>query len=221
MKVLVVDDHQLFLDGLQHTLKRLDREVEVITESDGVAALERLEACRSFDLILVDLNMPGIDGASFLRAMAVRQFLVPTVVVSAEDNPRQIQQVLNLGALGFIPKTHSSEMLLAALNTVLAGNVYVPDDVYRRLLRLEQRRASTDTENSTTLDNGITRKQQSVLDLMAKGYSNKIIAKILYVSEHTVKSHASALFNVLGGKNRTECVLEAMRRGIISDSLPP
>ena len=215
MKVLVVDDHQLFLDGLRHTLTQLDEDTEIVAVSSANGAISSLDKDARFDLILLDLSMPGMDGPTFLQGLAERGLLIPTVIVSAEENPRRIQQVLQQGALGFIPKSHSAEQMLAAINSVFAGNIYLPVDIARSLNRLERQQSHLDCGDSTPTDIGITKRQQTVLELMAKGYSNKKIATTLYVSEHTVKSHVSVLFEILARSNRTECVLEAMRLGLI------
>jgi len=207
MRILVADDHQLFIDGIRHILIKLDAVVE-ITEANRVEqAIEILESDQMFDLILIDLSMPGMDGMSILQRMHERKAWLPLVVVSAEEDIRTIKSALDAGALGFIPKAHSSRQMLSALSAILEGEIYIPADIERQIDNLESRRSSVDT--------GITKRQHEVLELLAKGYSNKQIATSLFLTEHTVKAHIAALFSALQAGNRTECVQIASRQGIL------
>lgn len=208
MRILVADDHQLFIDGIRHILNKLDAVVEVIESNRAAHAIETLESGQTFDLILIDLSMPGMDGMSILQRMRERKAWLPLVVVSAEENIRTIKATLDAGALGFIPKAHSGRQMLAALNAILEGEVYIPADIEKQIDNLVSRKSSTDT--------GITKRQLAVLELLAKGYSNKQIATSLYLTEHTVKAHIAALFSTLKAHNRTECVQFALREGILT-----
>jgi len=215
MRVLVADDHQLFLDGIRHILKKLDEVVDITEATHAEQAINILESGQSFDLILVDLSMPGMDGMSILQRMNERKVLLPLVVVSAEEDTRKIKSALDSGALGFIPKTHSSQQMLSALHAILDGEIYIPENIEKQINQLETRRP-TDTGSSSALQSsGITKRQFEVLQLMAKGYSNKQIATSLFLTEHTVKAHISALFNALYASNRTECVQNALQKKIL------
>lgn len=210
MQVLVADDHQLFLDGIQHILKKLDADVEVTESTSAERAIEILESGRKFDLILIDLSMPGMDGLSILQRMHERKVWLPLVVVSGEEDVQKIKSALDSGALGFIPKTYSSQQMLSALQTILDGEIYIPEKIEKQITVLEARRPLTEKQGNDILKaSGITKRQYEVLQLMAKGYSNKQIATSLYLTEHTVKSHISALFTALNASNRTECVQNA------------
>lgn len=210
MQVLVADDHQLFLDGIQHILKKLDTDVEVTESTSAERAIEILESGRKFDLILIDLSMPGMDGLSILQRMHERKVWLPLVVVSGEEDVQKIKSALDSGALGFIPKTYSSQQMLSALQTILDGEIYIPEKIEKQITVLEARRPLTEKQGNDILKaSGITKRQYEVLQLMAKGYSNKQIATSLYLTEHTVKSHISALFTALNASNRTECVQNA------------
>jgi DNA-binding NarL/FixJ family response regulator len=207
MRILVVDDHQLFIDGVRHILERLDDQV-VITEANRTQeAIEILESGREFDLILIDLSMPGIDGMSMLQRMHERGVWLPLVVISGEEDVRTIKSALDAGALGFIPKSHGSREMLAALTGILDGEIYLPPGIEKEMERLGSRQSRQESP--------VTRRQMDVLQLMAKGYSNKQIATSLFLTEHTVKAHVSALFSTLAANNRTECVQIAQRQGIL------
>jgi len=216
MHVLVADDHQLFLDGIRHILKKLDDVVDITEATHAEQAINILESGQSFDLILVDLSMPGMDGMSILQRMNERKVLLPLVVVSAEEDGRKIKSALDSGALGFIPKTHSSQQMLAALHAILDGEIYIPENIEKQINLLETRRPPAEAGSNTALQSsGITKRQFEVLQLLAKGYSNKQIATSLFLTEHTVKAHISALFAALCANNRTECVQNAIQQKIL------
>ena len=216
MQVLITDDHQLFLDGVRHILKKLDSNVEVTESTSAEHTIEILESGIAFDLILIDLSMPGMDGLSILQRMHERKVWLPLVVVSAEEDAYKIKSALDSGALGFVPKTHSSQQMLSALQVILNGEIYIPENIEKQINILEARRPLVKTQNNVSLkSSGITKRQYDVLQLMAKGYSNKQIATSLFLTEHTVKSHISALFTAMNACNRTECVQNAQQQNTI------
>lgn len=215
MRILVADDHQLFLDGIRHILNKLDAAVVVTEVTRAEQAIEILESGQTFDLILIDLSMPGMDGMSILQRMRERGVWLPLVVVSSEENIYTIKSALDAGALGFIPKSHSSQQMLSALNGILEGDVYIPLEIEKQIDNLETRRPPIEAVNNNSLKtSGITKRQYEVLQLLAKGYSNKQIATTLFLTEHTIKAHISALFKILHAANRTECVQNALHQGI-------
>lgn len=216
MQVLVADDHQLFLDGIQHILRKLDTVVDIIETTQAERAIEILESGKSFDLILIDLSMPGIDGMSILQRMHERKVWLPLVVVSGEEDTRKIKSALDSGALGFIPKAHNSQQMLSALRTILDGEIYIPADIEKQINNLETSRPPIEASDNDALKaSGITKRQFEVLQLLAKGYTNKQIATSLFLTEHTVKTHISALFSSLHAGNRTECVQNAQQNHIL------
>lgn len=212
MQILIVDDHQLFLDGIRHILNKLDPAATVTETTRADHAIEILESGQDFDLVLIDLSMPGMDGASILQRMHARGVWLPLVVVSAEQDIRTIKGVLDMGALGFIPKTHNSQQMLAALRRILEADIYVPPELQKQL---ESHNAQRTPAPEDMKHNGVTKRQYEVLQLLAKGYSNKQIASSLFLTEHTVKAHVSALFSSFQASNRTECVQVARRRGVL------
>lgn len=211
VKILVVDDHPLFLDGLIQVLRRLDPVTVTEQVSNAEQALARLKADGNFQLILVDINMPGMDGLDLLCALVEHELWVPAVVISAQDNPRVIANALDAGALGFIPKSFGASELLNALKRVMAGEVFLPESIKEQIDRM--RRFSPNVESGAKL--GITARQLRVLELLVKGYSNRKIAVTLNLSEHTVKSHLKALFSILNVDNRTVCVQKAEQLGLV------
>lgn len=216
MKFLIVDDHQLFLDGMRLLLAKLAAEVKIIEANRGDEALRILESCTDFDLIVLDMNMPGLDGTSLVLSLRERKLWIPVVIVSAEDDPRQIKRVLDAGAMGYLSKAESGPEMLAALRTVLDGELFLSPALENRINRLGSSgsRRVADTDSARKL--GITRRQLHVLQRLEEGLSNQQIALTLNLTENTVKSHLSALFQILGVNNRTECVRLSQERGLLT-----
>lgn len=218
MNVLVADDHQLFLDGIRIILNKLDPKAEITECNAAEHAIEILESGLAFDLVLIDLCMPGMNGMSILQRMHRRKVWLPLVVVSGEEDIHTIKSALDSGALGFIPKTHNSHQMIAALHSILDGEIYIPVEIEKQLDNLATRCPPDEATNNTHLKaSGITRRQYDVLQLLAKGYSNKQIASSLFLTEHTIKAHISALFSTLMARNRTECVQTAQRLKILEN----
>lgn len=216
MHILVVDDHQLFLDGIRHILEKLETGTRVKEANTVEAALEALDNTAGLDLALIDLCMPGMDGLALMQSINSRRIRLPVVVVSGEEDLAKIKAALDLGALGFIPKSYSSQQMQDALKQVLEGDIYLPAHVEKQIDRLStRRRPEAATRNPALKDSGITRRQYDVLQLMARGFSNKQIASTLFLTEHTVKSHVSALFALLAANNRTGCVQNALQKGLL------
>lgn len=157
--------------------------------------------------MLVDLVMPGLNGLSIVQRMHERGIWYPLVVVSGEEDIRTIKTALDMGALGFIPKSYSSQKMLFALTSVLAGDTYISSNIQKQLNALKTRR--------TSIPGNITKRQSQVLTLMAKGYSNRQIATTLFVTEHTIKAHVGSLLLELNAVNRTDCVHIAKKRNLI------
>jgi DNA-binding NarL/FixJ family response regulator len=214
VNILIIDDHPLFIDGISHVLNGLAESTNIIKATSGALALEQLALGIDFDLILLDLNMPNLGGISLLQRFKVDELCMPVVIISSEEQAGLIRETLDWGVMGFIPKSYSAEKILNALNTVLEGDIYIPEAVQVLLSRLASH-TDTDSRTQAIQKSGITNKQMEVLILLAKGHSNEQISTILHRTEHTVKSHIAVLFQILGAKNRTECVRIAETRGLI------
>ena len=212
MKLLLVDDHALFRSGLKLLLRELPAEVECFeagSPSDALAFADKL-----FDLILLDLSMPGTQGTSALERMREAFVDVPIVVISSEDDPTLIRQVIDLGASGFVPKSSTHRILISALQLILAGGIYLPMHVLSQSTRPTLALTAGDSAESDLPVPGMTDRQYEVLLKAIRGQSNKAIARSLLLSEGTVKAHLSAAFRLLGVSNRTEAVYAAAQLGI-------
>jgi len=200
MRVLLIDDHSLFRRGLRLMLRELMADADVSEAADVAGALALAD--EPFELILLDLHMPGVHGLEALDA--VRQAFAGStvVVVSGEDDPRLIRAALARGAAGFIPKAAEPEVMHNALRLVLARGIYLPP----------QAMETAEAPQISALQ-ALSPRQIEVLRLALTGTPNKLIARELGISEGTVKSHLSAAYQIMNVRNRTEAVYWAARLG--------
>jgi DNA-binding NarL/FixJ family response regulator len=164
-------------------------------------------------MVLLDLGLSNSDGLDTLRSFTAAVPAVPVIVLSGSDEPSDIRSAIDLGAVGYIPKSHTSELMIAALQFVLAGGIYLPP----KLLSEESKPAGITAgaaDGISAAFNRMSPRQIEVAKLLLKGNSNKVIARRLNLSEGTIKAHVSAIFQVIGAKSRVEAVVIAARSGI-------
>jgi len=207
MRVLIADDHPMVRDALARTMHELEPTAEVQQAGDFDTLL-RLAVEEPADLVLLDLNMPGMGGIAGLQRLRARLPTMPVVVASGQDDAATIRAVLAAGAAGFIPKSERPEVLLGALRLVLAGGVYVPP----RSLDAPPPAAASPAVAAAML----TPRQRDVLRAMSHGQPNKLIARELGLTEGTVKIHIAAILRALQARNRTEAVVRARELGLDS-----
>ncbi len=202
--VLVVDDHQVVRQGLRAFLESQD-DIEVVGEAaDGaecVAAAERLRP----DVVLLDLRMPGSDGLDALRALQEHANPARVLVVTSFTEPAAVLPAVRAGAAGYVYKNVDPQALAAAIRAVHAGHVLLHPDVAGLLAAGEP-------------DPGgirLTARERQVLAAMARGQSNREIARSLAVAEKTVKTHVSSVLAKLGVQDRTQAALYAVRTGLV------
>lgn len=217
LNILVIDDHPMFIAGVSQVLLQLADKVTVLNATSIQAALAMLEDKSDFDLILLDLSLPGMDGFSFLKRFRPEEFCIPVVVVSAEEQLSLIRRALEANVMGFVPKSLSAIEMLKAFQSVLEGDQFLPENIRNSLKRSHSKDDLLALPPHAACC-GISAKQYQVLQLIAKGYSNQTIAKVLSRTEHTVKSHIAALFQIIGATNRTQCVEIARARGLLTIS---
>jgi len=206
MKILHADDHSLFREGLGFFLKLLDASVMPLEAGNLQAALDKLALESPVDLMLLDLEMPGMNGLNGFYEIRRRYPDLPIAIVSGVSDVRIIRELLDGGARGYIPKLAGSEQLMDALRRVLKGEIYLPDALF-----IPAQQAATDGDQASPL----TSRQLEILPLLAEGMPNKRIAGALSVTEGTVKQHLKDLFRRLGVRNRTQAVREARRLGLL------
>lgn len=210
MNILLVDDHPLFVEGVRGVLQKLDGEVEVITSGSCEEALQLTETNDEFDLLLLDLNLPGMSGLDGLQQLRHQLPATPIVVLSASEDRNKVMRAIELGAKGFIPKSSESNIIITALQLVLSGGVYLPMAVLD----------TVNTPQSKPVDgegHALTPRQVEVLRLLAEGHPNKTISRKLAMAENTVRVHINAIFRILDVNNRTEASHAATRLGLLVD----
>lgn len=214
MKILMVDDHHLIRDGMRPVLERLsDKEAVQVLEAETFdAAVAAASSHPDLDLVLLDLRLPGIDGFEALEGLQSRFPGLPVVLMSGEDDPDLVRSALDRGALGYIPKSSTTEVILNALRLVLSGGTYVPLEAIGRGAPAPQRSIALAGEAAAKL--GITPRQAEVLALLLDGKSNKVISRELNLAESTVKNHIAAVFRALDVTTRVQAVLAASKLGI-------
>lgn len=222
MRILVVDDHPLMADALEIAMRTLDRATHVETAGNLRAALERA-AQAGFDLCLLDLGLPDCAGLEALEKMRASLPALPVVVVSGSDDTRSVLRALDLGAMGYIPKTSPRDVLLGAVRLVASGGIYVPVEALKARDAGGQARdagehAPAAAPSRTAADLGLSARQWEVLGLLLKGLPNKLIARKLDISENTTKIHVSAVLRALGVSSRTQALLAANRLGLRLDA---
>lgn len=211
MNLLLVDDHALFREGLKFLLRGLDKEL-VIDEAESCAAATERQGGFPYDLILLDLNLPKLGGLDALAAIRAAFPGTPIVVLSGEDDPRMIRATIEHGAMGFVPKSSTPEILIGALRLILAHGVYLP---LSALDSDAQTPVAPEAKvNPDAVLRNLSTRQVEVLRCVIKGQPNKLIARNLALSESTIKAHLSAVFRALGAHNRTEAVYAAAKLGL-------
>ena len=199
-RIVIVDDHPLFREALSQTLANVVKGV-LVTQAASLDELTALlEAGSDIDLVLLDLNMPGVQGFSGLMYLRAQFPQIPVVIVSASDDPKTIRRCLDLKASGFIPKSLPAATIRDALKTVLDGGIWIPRGVDP---------VSGEPEISAMAGKmaALTPQQMRVLMMLGEGLLNKQIAYKLNVSEATVKAHVSAILQKLGVDSRTQAVI--------------
>jgi DNA-binding NarL/FixJ family response regulator len=202
--LLIADDHPLFRGALREAVSGLVGRAEIGEAGTFEEVTDVLERGGDFDLILLDLNMPGVRGFSGLMYLRAQYPGLPIVVVSANDDPAVIRRCMEFGASGFIPKTLGVDAMRQAVARVLQGELWTPPDV-----DLAQQ-SDADTALIARLSS-LTPQQVRVLMMLSGGLLNKQIAYELGVSEATVKAHVSAILQKLGVESRTQAVIAAGR----------
>jgi DNA-binding NarL/FixJ family response regulator len=212
IKVLVVDHHFLIREALRAVLKHLKSNVTILEAVNGHQMMQLVSEHPDIGLVLLELNLPDRDGFSLLGELRERHPETSVVVLSVRQDRDSVLRALDLGALGFIPKSGHLDVMVRALGLVFAGGVYIPPEILAgeepRHPSAKPARILTDT-SPRPADFGLTDRQVEVLKLMMKGKSNKAISRELNISLPTVKNHVTAILRAMKVTNRTEAVIVA------------
>jgi len=210
VNILLVDDHPLFLGGISAILQRLEDGVNILTSGSCEEALELIGQNKNIDLILLDLNLPGISGADGIKEIRRLLPATPLAVLSAAEERDKIMRVIEEGANGFIPKSSSADIIINAVRLIMSGGVFLPMAILDSVNTKSER-------NNKGQQHNLTPRQLDVLKLLSEGQPNKVIANQLGMAENTVRIHVSAILKALDVSNRTEAGAVARRLGLIEN----
>jgi DNA-binding NarL/FixJ family response regulator len=208
MRILIADDHALFRGGLRLQLADFDRDLEAI-EAESFDGLLAMAEDVNPDMVIADLGMPGMPWRQALEKLREKLPNCRIVVLSANDDDLSVREAIRIGANGFISKRDPPEVVMAALNLVHSGGTCIPPGFVKR---------AGQADAPAPLQGNVTHRQRQVLQLLARGLSNKQIAYELQLTEGTVKLHVAAILKSLGAINRTQAVTAARMAGLIEDA---
>jgi two-component system response regulator DegU len=215
IRVLVADDHPLFLEGLSTVLSLKDPEIELVASvSNGKEAVEKEQELEP-DVVLLDIKMPVLDGVEAARIIKQRKRNVKIIMLTTFDDRELIAGALQVGANGYILKDTPVAQLIQAIRTVHQGNVLISPQVAEKLSKTEQSsRPTEESDRVTAVLNELTSREREILTLMSAGKDNNEIAEQLFISEKTVRNHVSHIYHIIGVHNRTQAVLWALDHGL-------
>ena len=215
MKFLVVDDHVLIREALRGVLHEIEEQAIILEAPTSQQAMRLVELNHDLAFILLDLGLPDRDGFTVLAELRQRYPAISVVILSANNDRDSVVKALDLGALGFIPKSGQREVMLNALRLVFSGGIYIPPEILAKPGGLAEPPAApapaapagAPQAVPTPSELGLTARQLEVLALIMKGKSNKAICRALSLAEPTVKNHVTAILKSLKANNRTEAVI--------------
>ena len=208
-RVLIAEDHPLYRDALRAVIPQACPEAEIAEACTQDEVLVQVISDAAFDLIVLDLNLPGAVGYSCLKQTLQVAKLTPIIVVSALDDAAIMGKAVLAGATAYVPKSASRQVLVDAIRIIMDGGTYMPAQAMAALRSAQSSNEPNDSGES--VQDELTSRQRRVLKLLAEGFSNKHIARDLDISEITVKAHVSAILKKLGVSNRVQAAIEARR----------
>jgi DNA-binding NarL/FixJ family response regulator len=210
IKVLIVDDHNLVREGLKAVFDQGD-EVQVVGEAgSGDEALELVDKLKP-DVVLMDISMPGMNGIQATKLIREKNPDAKIVMLTMLDQEGYVYEAVKAGATGYMLKNTSSDDLVHAIQTVYEGKALLHPDATAQLLK-----EFVSLADNKAKDYGLSSREMEVLGLLSQGNTNKEIAKALWISEQTVKTHVAHIFDKLGTSDRTETVATALRNGLVT-----
>lgn len=221
MKFLIADDHELYLQGLEFVLKKEFPDAKLVLAGDYDEIIKILNEQNDFDLIITDLAMPGGNWLEALEKIHKLAPEMPIIIISAVFDKEILQKTYNIGVSGYISKSFPNNIIISAVNLVLAGGMYIPPDLVKMSAQnpsgqLDDLIRGFDNSQKKNADEKLlTPRQLEVLRCLADGLSNKQIAYKLGLSEGTIKIHITLLMRALNVSNRVAAVRAGERAGLI------
>lgn len=220
MRILVADDHELFLKGLEFILSDLNKDIELVFAKSYTDIFNILKQDINFNLVLTDLAMPGANWEEAIAKIHNTMPETPIIILSAVFDKEIVGKTIEMGVSGYIPKTSSNAVILSAVNLILSGGVYIPPELLNHKLpeefnEFKQVVEQPESKSPEEKVKNLTPRQIDVLRCIAQGMSNKQIAHKLNLTEGTVKLHVTAILKILNVYNRTGAVMEATKLGVL------
>jgi DNA-binding NarL/FixJ family response regulator len=213
MHVLIVDDHPLYREGVKALLMGMD---PTVTTCDAGSVDEALAlAGQAIDLVLLDMNLPGVNRVDAIRSVKAVFEHIPVVVLSAEEDPRLVRATIEAGAAGYVPKGTDINLTMQALRVVLARGIYLP--AHLLLPSLASPAAPAQPSRAGSGKPQLSEAQQVVFQGLLRGESNKVIARKVGIAEGTVKAHLWSIYQLLGVNTRTQAMYRAHELGWFAD----
>ncbi len=210
IRIMITDDHSMIREGLKSLLE-LDGDIEVIAEAvDGQDCLNKLETVQP-DVLLLDINMPVMNGLEVLKNLKLRKNKVKVLVITAHNEVEYLMKAVDIGVHGYVLKDSESSVLKKAIFSIAAGENYIQPSLIPAL----NAKMIEKNEDGLKLEN-LTSREIEVLKLLAVGMYNKEIAESLDISERTVKNHVSNIFKKLNVTDRTQAAVFAIKNGIVN-----
>lgn len=220
-KIVIIDDHQLFREGMKRILD-FEKSFHVVAEGDdGTQAVELVEKYQP-DVVIMDINMPNVNGVEATKQLVDRYPDTKVLILSIHDDESYVTHALKTGARGYLLKEMDADALVEAVKVVADGGSYLHPKVTHNLVNEYRRLASEEQDHSGTNENKVnyrkplhilTRRECEVLQLLADGKSNKGIGETLFISEKTVKNHVSNILQKMNVNDRTQAVVTAIKNG--------
>lgn len=211
LPILIIDDHPVYLDGISFILQSILGNVDIIQAHNGREAIDLIAGRIDIECVFLDQQLPDISGLQLLQTFNDLMISAPIVMMSGSDDIALVHDAMDAGASGFIHKAFGRVAFENCLNTIRRGDLYLPPEWKGRL---EDYR-NTVVKARNTLLNQLSDRRREVLLMMAEGYTNAEMASALGIAETTIKTHVSALLSIFDADNRSHCIAEARKLGLV------
>lgn len=203
-QILITDDHPIFIEGLESILKKSNPTLKIYHAEHIEPAKSCLKSHPTIPLMLLDRTLPGVDSLNHLKDFLTITPSLRIAIISAHESQQHLNEAIEAGAAGFIPKSSSIENISKAIDLLLKGNIYIPKSLLGNEYRQHKKKED------------LTTRHLEILSLAALGQSNKKIAINLNLTEGTIKQHFNAILRILNADNRTHAIQIVRMRGLIS-----
>ncbi|MES2731880.1 MAG: response regulator transcription factor [Bacteroidota bacterium] len=215
IRVIIVDDHQILREGIRYLLKDTSNITLVGQAANGTELIQLLTHV-SADIVLLDINMPGMDGFETMEYLSIHHPKLRTIVLSMISTEHSIVRLMNSGASGYVLKTVGSAELVEAIQQVAGGQVYFCNDINLKLLKMSQTKEVQNEYRTVDIPTALSKREAEVLQLISEGYNNDEIAKQLFVSKRTIDTHRKNLMGKTRANNTAALIKFAVVNGLIT-----